>query len=105
MALGGWGEGGGPWEWKVGFSDLGLGAKEREVDRSRGTNGTSGLALQTPLCPLCRPLAQSSEVLPELRISSLDWLFRPRDLGFCLTGQACLAARAFVAAPLSIGWP
>lgn len=40
-----------------------------------------------PLYSLC-----SSEVLSDLHISSLDWLFRPRNLGFCLTGQAYPAA-------------
>lgn len=94
-------EGRGPGEWKVDFSDAGLRAEEREADRSRGTNGTSGLGPSDPSLPLCRPLACFSE----LPISSLDWLFRPRDLGFCLKGQACPTPQAFVAAPLSIGWP
>lgn len=53
-------EGRGPWEWKVGFSDSGLGAKEREADRSWGTNGTSGL---DPSDPSISPPQASSPVL------------------------------------------
>lgn len=54
-------EGRGPWEWKVDFSDAGLGAEEREADRLWGTNGTSpgGFDPEDPSFPL--PQATSSQ--------------------------------------------
>lgn len=54
-------KGRGPWECEVDFSDAGLGAEEREADRSRDTNGISGLGPSDPSLP---PLQASAEPVP-----------------------------------------
>lgn len=75
MALGGWGPLG-----VRSFSQTQGRGQRREKQTDHETQMVSVVwALQTPLCPLCRPLARSSEVFSKLHISSLDWLGRPRD--------------------------